>query len=216
MGETPLNSFFSFSFYGLCASALLTVTLMSGSAHAGPAQDAAFDDRGSFVRDSWGKCVRTKWDGDEDPCNPTPPPPPPPAPEPVAAPAPAPEPVVELEQRTIYFDFDSAKIDSEGVYKLNLLAQLVNESKQISDVRVVGYADQFGTSDYNVKLSERRVQTVKSYLDERSRLSATAADIKGLGKAPAEAECAAIAARKEKIACMRKERRVEIEFKYIK
>lgn len=215
MGETPSNNIFSFSFYCLCASAILAATLMNGSAYAASAQDAAFDHRGSFVRDSWGKCVRTKWDGSEDPCNPAPPPPPP-APAPVAAPAPAPEPVVELEQRTIYFDFDSTKIDSEGVYKLNLLAQLVNDSKQISDVRVVGYADQFGTSDYNVKLSERRVQAVKSYLDERSRLSATAADIKGLGKAPAEAECAAIAARKEKIACMRKERRVEIEFKYIK
>lgn len=215
MRHTLSQSFFRFSFYSLCVSAVLALTLLSNSAHAGPAQDAAFDDRGSFVRDSWGKCVRTKWDGSEDPCNPTPPPPPP-APEPVAAPEPEPAPVVELEQRTIYFDFDSAKIDSEGVYKLNMITQLINESKQIADVRVIGYADQFGTSDYNVKLSERRVQAVKAYLDERSRLSATAADIKGLGKAPAEAECEAIAARAEKIACMRKERRVEIEFKYIK
>lgn len=197
------------------AGSIGLVSMMASPVVAGPAQDAAFDDRGGFVQDSWGKCVRTKWDGDNDPCAPapepapTPPPPPPPPP-----PAPAPEPVVELEQRTVYFDFDSANLDMEAIGKLDHLVNVINTSKQIADVRIIGYTDQYGADDYNMKLSERRVKAVEMYLDGSSRLDAVAADIRGLGKAPAEADCAAIAARKEKIACMRKERRVEVEFKY--
>lgn len=190
--------------------------LVASYALAAPANDAALDHRGSFVQDKWGKCVRTKWDGENDPCAPAPAP----APEPVAAPAPppppAPEPVVELEQRTVYFDFDSASLDMESIGKLDHLVSIINDSKQIADVRIVGYTDQYGANDYNLKLSERRVKAVESYIDGRSRLNAEVEDIRGAGKAPAEADCAVIAKRVEKIACMRKERRVEVEFKYQK
>lgn len=176
-------------------------------------QEAAFDKNKGFVVDKHGHCVRTKWMDGDDPCNPTPPPPPPPvAPPP---PPPPPPPVVELEQRTIYFDFDSAELDSEAVYKLNMLVQLINQSKQIAEVTIHGFTDQFGASDYNLKLSERRTQAVEDYLDERSRLDTQAADVRGLGKAAPEAECGALTKRNEKIDCMRKERRVEVEFKYI-
>lgn len=188
--------------------------LFSAAAQAGPSKDAVYDERSGFVSDSWGKCVRTKWVENEDPCNPTPPPPPP-APARVA-PTPPPPPVVNLEQRTIYFEFDSAELDEEAMNKLNYLVQVINQSKQIGDVRIVGFADQIGTNDYNQALSERRVKAVEGYLDQRSRLDTQAADIRGLGEAPAEADCAALKKREDKITCMRKERRVEIEFKYVK
>lgn len=186
---------------------------LSGSAFAQSNQDAAFDRNENFVIDKHGKCVRTKWMEGDDPCNPTPPPPPTPAAPP--PPPPAPAPVVELEQRTIYFDFDSAELDSEAVYKLNMLVQLINQSKQIADATIHGFADQIGASDYNQKLSERRSQAVERYLDERTRLDTKSADIRGLGESSTEAECEALTKRAEKIDCMRKERRVEIEFKYI-
>ncbi len=171
-------------------------------------QDAAYDKRNSFVADTNGKCVRTKWMEGEDPCNPAQPP----APVPVAAPAPA-MPVVSLEQRTIYFDFDSSALTAESTSKLDGLAQIINGSSAIADVRIHGFTDQFGTSDYNAKLASSRASAVKSYLDGKSRLSSTIGDIRGLGKSAPEAQCGAIKKRNEKIACMAKERRVEIEFK---
>jgi outer membrane protein OmpA-like peptidoglycan-associated protein len=201
------------SFFTSLFRATLFVALMAPAAHAGPAVDPAYDERGQFISDSWGKCVRTKWQDNQDACAPAAPPPP--APVAAPAPAPAPAPVVELEQRTIYFEFDSAELDSESVNKLNHLVQVINQSKQIGDVQIVGFTDQFGTSEYNQKLSEARVKAVEEYLDQRSRLDTQAADIRGLGKAPPEAECQALKQREDRIGCMRKERRVEIEFKYV-
>lgn len=186
--------------------------LAVASAQAGPSKDAAYDERGGFVSDSWGKCVRTKWVENDDPCNPTPPPPPP---APVAAPPPPP-PVVSLEQRTVYFAFDSAELDEEAMNKLNILSQIINQSARIGDVQIIGYTDQIGSSDYNQKLSEHRVKSVEDYLDKRSRLDTQAADIRGLGEAPPEEQCENLKKRQEKIDCMRTERRVEIEFKYVK
>ena len=191
----------------LAATAALA-TGMAAGAYAQTSQDAAYDKRNGFVADTNGNCVRTKWMGAEDPCNPAAPP----APVPVAAPAPA-MPMVSLEQRTIYFGFDSAALTAESVAKLDGLSQIINSSSAIADVRIHGFTDQFGTSDYNSKLASSRAAAVKSYLDGKSRLSSTIGDIKGIGKSAPEAECEAIKKRNDKIACMAKERRVEIEFK---
>lgn len=181
---------------------------------AGPAQDAAFDKRGSFVQDSWGHCVRTKWDGDNDPCAPAPAPVAEPAPTPPPPPPPPPAPVVELEQRTVYFDFDSDKLDMEAIGKLDHLVSVINASSAITDVKIIGYTDQFGSDSYNLHLSEKRVHAVETYLNGRSRLASVPGDIRGLGKANAESDCQAVSNRADRIACMRKERRVEVEFKY--
>lgn len=191
----------------LLATAVLLLSM--NSAFAQGAQDAAYDKRQGFVADSQGDCVRTKWMQGEDPCNPTPPP----API-VEAPPPAPVmPTVSLEQRTIYFDFDKAELTAESQAKLDALGQIINESSAIADVRIHGFTDQFGTSDYNKVLADKRAAAVKTYLDARSRLASTIGDVKGIGKSAPEAECQAIKKRDEKIACMAKERRVEIEFK---
>lgn len=241
---------------GLLATTIFSAHIAVPSAafaRAG-AQDAAYDKGGAAVRDSWGKCVRTKWDGDKDPCAPAAPPPPAPVAQPAPPPpppAPAPvkeEPKVELDQRTVYFAFDSAKLDKEADTKLDNLAKLINESKQIGDVSVVGYTDQLGTDSYNVALAKKRVAAVREYLDKRSRLDTKAADIRAVGKAPADKMCAAekeeakatkgkkgkklskkaAKAAKAKAAkmnkkgraalidCMKNERRVEIELKYVK
>lgn len=191
----------------LAATAAL-VTGIAGSAFAQSAQDAAYDKRNGYVSDTNGKCVRTKWMGDEDPCNPAAPP----APVPVAAPAPQ-MPEVSLEQRTIYFDFDSSVLTAESTSKLDGLAQIINSSSAIADVRIHGFTDQFGTNDYNAKLAAKRAAAVKSYLDGKSRLASTIGDIKGIGKSAPEADCQSLKKRNDKIACMAKERRVEIEFK---
>lgn len=195
-------------------AASVAALLLASPAFASLADDSAYDKNSKPVYDSQGDCVRTKWQGDTDPCAPPPPPPiPKPVAKPVPAPAPEPMPVVSLEQRTIYFDFDKADITPDAAVKLEELAKIVNDSKAIADVRVHGFTDQFGSDDYNLILASKRAAAVKDYLDGRSRLAATLAEVKGLGKSSPEAGCEATNGRDAKIACMAKERRVEIEFK---
>ncbi len=192
----------------LLLTTLATFMLTSTFAMAEP-EKPAYDKHDGFIVDKHGECVRTKWMKADDPCNPTPPPPPP-APKPVVV---APAPKVSLEQRTVYFDFDSAELTADATSKLNNLSQIINNSSAIRDVQIVGFTDQFGSDSYNMALSKRRVKSVEDYLDQRSRLDTQAADIRGLGKAP-KTGCDSVKGREDKIACMQKERRVEIEFKF--
>lgn len=193
------------------ASAAILASLLSAPAFAQSAEDAAYDKHKKPVIDSQGDCVRTKWQDANDPCDAAPAP----EPAPVAAPAPAAEPlpVVSLEQRTIYFDFDSAALTAESVAKLDALSEIINASSSVADVRIHGFTDQFGSSDYNLALASKRAAAVKAYLDQNSRIASTVAEVKGLGKSAPEAECEAIKARNERISCMAKERRVELELK---
>lgn len=191
---------------------LLTVTALvafSSGAFAQSTQDAAYDKNDSHVVDTRGNCVRTKWTGAEDPCGAQPAP----VAAPVAAPAAAAIPEVSLEQRTVYFDFNSSTLTAEAIAKLDQLAQIVNNSRAINDVRIHGFTDQFGTDAYNQKLAAARTASVKSYLDGKSRLASTIGDVKGIGKSAPEQGCDKIKARNDQIACRAKERRVEIEFK---
>lgn len=195
-------------FTRISAAALLLA--VATPAFAAPAVDAAWDKRDQPVIDTRGNCVRTKWMGDQDPCLPKT------AvavPAPAPAPAPAPIPEVALEQRTIYFDFDSAVLTGESQAKLDALGEVINSSTSIADVRIHGFTDQFGSSSYNETLANKRAAAVKTYLDGKSRLDSTVAEVKGLGKSSPAEGCEAIKKRAEKIACMAKERRVEIEFK---
>lgn len=191
----------------ISAAALLLA--VATPAFAAPAVDAAWDKRDQPVIDTRGNCVRTKWMGDQDPCSPAT------AvavPAPAPAPAPAPIPEVALEQRTIYFDFDSAQLTGESQSKLDALGEVINSSTAIADVRIHGFTDQFGTSSYNEALANKRAAAVKSYLDGKSRIDASVAEVKGLGKSSPAEGCEELK-RDAKIACMAKERRVEIEFK---
>jgi outer membrane protein OmpA-like peptidoglycan-associated protein len=191
---------------------LLAAMLLGTSAvSAASSQEAAYDERGQFIADKHGNCVRTKWSGDLDPC--APPPPPEPEPVPVAAPAPAPKPVIKLEQRTVFFNFDSAELNDEAVQKLTYLAQVINSSRAIADVSVVGYADEMGKNDYNQALSEARVKSVESFLDQRSRMDTKAASIRALGELSDMPQCSKLS-RSKKIECLQPQRRVEVEFKY--
>jgi OOP family OmpA-OmpF porin len=193
---------------GTCAILMLAA---APAAFAASAEDAAYDKKDQPVYDSNGKCVRTKWQDVADPCAPRVVEAPKPVPL-VTAPAPAPIPEVALEQRTIYFDFDSAVLTDDSKTKLDALAEIINSSEAIADVRIHGFTDQFGTNSYNDVLSSKRAAAVKTYLDSKSRLSSTVAEVKGLGKSE-PAGCGDLKKRDEKIACMAKQRRVEIEFK---
>jgi outer membrane protein OmpA-like peptidoglycan-associated protein len=89
-----------------------------------------------------------------------PPPPPPPAPQPVAAPAqPPPPPRTFL----VFFDFDRYNLtpDARRVIEAAAAAYKTSGSALID---VSGYTDLAGTQAYNLRLSQRRADTVSAYM----------------------------------------------------
>jgi OOP family OmpA-OmpF porin len=100
-----------------------------------------------------------------------PPPPPVAAPAPATpAPAPAPAPVPTSEKVSYsadaFFDFDKAVLKPAGKASLD---DLVSKLKDINleVIIAVGHTDSVGTDEYNQKLSVRRAEAVKAYLQSK-------------------------------------------------
>jgi len=88
-------------------------------------------------------------------------PPPPPPPPPVAAPTPPPKKKIVL--RSVHFDFDKSNIRKDAVPVLDEAVSILKEEGTIG-VIVEGHTDSRGTDAYNMKLSQRRAESVKKYL----------------------------------------------------
>ncbi len=83
--------------------------------------------------------------------------PPPPAP-------PADRMIISLD--TIFFEFDKADIRREGRAVLDNLIRLLTDSASWR-ISIEGHTDNYGTDEYNQRLSDRRAQTVLAYLTRR-------------------------------------------------
>lgn len=102
----------------------------------------------------------------EEPVAPPPPPPPPPAAEP--APPPPPPPAPEAKVCTpgpyiVFFDWNKSDITPEAA---SILDNAISNYADCSNTKVViaGYTDRSGSASYNVGLSQRRADTVRSYM----------------------------------------------------
>lgn len=62
------------------------------------------------------------------------------------------------------FDFDKSEIRPEFYGELDQVASVLNNNPGLT-VEIQGHTDSTGTVEYNQKLSERRAQAVKTYLD---------------------------------------------------
>jgi peptidoglycan-associated lipoprotein len=68
-----------------------------------------------------------------------------------------------LADRTIYFEFDSAKLTSESIEVLETHGNFVAGNGEVS-VRLEGHADERGSREYNIALGDRRAQSVRRVL----------------------------------------------------
>jgi OOP family OmpA-OmpF porin len=139
-----------------------------------------------------------------------------PAAAPIPAPAPAPI-AAKIQTRKItfsaeeLFDFDKAVLKPEGKTGLDKLADEIN-GVDYETVLVAGHADRIGSNQYNQKLSERRANAVKAYLISKgipnSRLTST-----GMGERQpvTKADDCKGPVSKKLIACLQRDRRVEVE-----
>ena len=97
---------------------------------------------------------------------PTPAPAPPPAPVVVERPAPAPDTRrLTLEER-IHFALDRSDLSPEARTILGAKAEILRSSPDLT-LRIDGHADERGSDEYNLALSQRRATEAKRFLTEQ-------------------------------------------------
>lgn len=66
----------------------------------------------------------------------------------------------------VHFETDSDSLDLESTQGLDEVAALLKENKDFN-IKLLGFADNEGTNEYNKILSEKRAETVKKYLNNK-------------------------------------------------
>ncbi|MGL5597039.1 MAG: porin OmpA [Aeromonas sp.] len=140
--------------------------------------------------------------------------------EALAAPIAAPvvvETMAPMEAKTfslssdVLFEFNKATLKPGADQALDtLFSQIVAANPTDGIATVIGYTDRIGSDNYNLALSERRAQSVASYLVSKG-LYADKVRVEGRGKANSitGSGCASHI-KQELIACLAPDRRVEI------
>ena len=136
-----------------------------------------------------------------------------PAPAPVVeapAPAPAPEPVFEKTTLSAseLFAFDKAELKADQP-KLDQIAAVIGRHGHTEQVLVTGYTDRLGSTKYNLTLSKKRAEAVKTYLVSKG-IAAERIETVGKGKANPVAACTGVKKRAALIECLAPNRRVEV------
>ena len=136
---------------------------------------------------------------------PEPPPPPPPPPPPIRK-------RVSFSADSL-FDFGKDTVRPEGKRKLDVFAAELRGS-QFDVITVTGHTDRIGSHEYNVKLSERRAESVKSYLVEAAGIPSSKVTARGAdGEDPVTKpeDCPGQKRTPKLIACLQPDRRVDVE-----
>ena len=147
---------------------------------------------------------------------PAPPPPPPPPPPAVTPPPPPPPPPPAPRKVTFSADslfvFDKAVVTPEGKQALDKFAAELRGTN-FDVITVTGHTDRIGPHAYNMKLSTRRAEAVKTYLESTGipagKIAARGTD--GSDPVTKPGECKGEKATKKLIACLQPDRRVEVE-----
>jgi outer membrane protein OmpA-like peptidoglycan-associated protein len=80
----------------------------------------------------------------------------------------------------VLFDFDKSDLRSEAASALHNLADIIR-AKAHGRVAIRGYTDALGKDAYNLRLSERRAASVKTWLVSHEQLAPTSLATSGLG-----------------------------------
>ncbi|HSE40626.1 MAG TPA: OmpA family protein [Acidobacteriota bacterium] len=81
----------------------------------------------------------------------------------------------------VLFDFNKAGIKPAAVATLSKVAQVIKNYGN-APVMIEGHTDSVGADDYNLKLSESRALSVKSWMEKQGEVGAARMSIKGWGE----------------------------------
>jgi outer membrane protein OmpA-like peptidoglycan-associated protein len=203
------------TFRHLLASLALTVAFAgSASADVSNFNKVVLDKNGSPVGDIRGGCVVANGENTTGACR-------------AATPAPVAKPVAQLpvvkpatpvpsqESRTVYFDFNKSVLLPSGKEKLDSLAKVLSDAHDVQSVDIVGHADRIGTKVYNLKLSEKRAETVKNYLFSKGYKKVNKVNVSAVGSEKPTTSCK-IKKRNDLVSCLSSDRRATVELNYVK
>ena len=143
----------------------------------------------------------------------------------IAAPAPAPVPAAPPQARAqaplkkvafsadSLFDFNKSALKPSGSEALDKFASDL-KGANYDVVKVTGHTDRIGSHGYNMKLSTRRAEAVKSHLSGRAGIPAdkiTATGVNGAHPVTRPGECVGQKPTRKLISCLQPDRRVEVE-----
>jgi len=171
----------------------VTAVLLPAAAQAETTKEVVYDSVGQNVHDVRGNCILTNRDATSSICGQD-----------------------ASQALTIYFGFNSSKLTNRAAQQLDSVFAEVTRNSNVRSLNVVGYADEIGAASYNSKLSSRRALAVKSYLEGKGYTNAEVAKVRGLGESNSQTDCEGISSREERIACLGRDRRVELEVQYRK
>lgn len=130
-----------------------------------------------------------------------------PAPSTAAVPATLPAQPIALQADAL-FAFDSDSLTTQGRRSVEALVQRVRAASEVQMIAVTGYSDRIGDGDYNLGLSQRRAEAVRSAL-VAGGVPAAAIVAEGRGETAPVVACTQPAG-DALIACLAPNRRVEI------
>ncbi len=130
------------------AVATILVSSLAFSAFADGSKDVVTSTSKNVVRNSFGNCVRTQWNVETDKCTNN---------------GEAKLPSSHSRSYLVFFDFDKSnlRVDAKKILDQALADA---KSKRALSFRVTGHTDTVGTVAYNMKLSQKRADSVKAYL----------------------------------------------------
>ena len=106
------------------------------------------------------------------------------------------------------FACESANLSAAGRAKLDEFVQELRASTAAVTLNIIGYTDRIGSDAYNMELSRRRAQSVRSYLVQQG-IPAGAIHAEGRGNSAPLVQCED-AAGAALLDCLAPNRRVEI------
>ena len=140
-----------------------------------------------------------------------------PAPVVVPAPIPAPAPIKERINlgADALFKFDKSDTQNmlpQGRRELDELASKLRQYQDMGDSRIIvtGHTDRKGDDTYNMNLSIKRAQTVRSYLINQG-VNANTIIATGAGETQPVEQCATTLPRQQEIDCLQPNRRVTLD-----
>ncbi|MGQ0651918.1 MAG: OmpA family protein, partial [Betaproteobacteria bacterium] len=110
----------------------------------------------------------------------------------------------------VLFAFDKADLTDAGKAEIDRVVDRVKDAK-VDNIVLVGHADRIGSGEYNQRLSERRAEAVRAYLQQKAAAQNLQASGKGESQPVTGDQCKGIKNRDKLIECLQPDRRVEVE-----